>query len=444
MPPGDYRPESQDWFPSPHWLGIPEGRHWVGWDRANPPTPEELQIDEDNEGAEVLLGDGNMWHIAPDEKPLTPEDAAAMVDQNSNDLSFVFAYQCLFVNYDIVPALAIGLNLFTPESLREIAIAAGAEPVPSYNEEEQQEFEAAYADTPDDRGLPVVEAAAMSGQPEDENSPWWYEFGSELGNALFEILEPEITLDDGTELMIAFSSNSSREMHPETGAAACLAMGQFLFGDDHPDGPVIWINDSLFFEYENEPIGQGIVQSMMIGQSCHEFGHILTIGDRTFETTLPQSELEQIASDSMLPGATMGRISGPAWRGHDLNWIRATLHIAYRLEQLGYSVDYSQGFNFADYGYSGELVYMKLLSDEFRSLEEMPIREVLGTRAPDGFIHQWASDVGTKQPHGRVVEISASSVSISRESKFTRAEFNEVRAFIRQLKASRAKAASQQ
>ncbi len=51
-------PAAQMWFPAG-----PEKRYWIGFDQEDRPGPEDLRREEFIEGADVVLGDGNLWHI---------------------------------------------------------------------------------------------------------------------------------------------------------------------------------------------------------------------------------------------------------------------------------------------------------------------------------------------------------------------------------------------
>ena len=65
---GAWRPHGETPAPMscneiPNWESFYEGKFWIGWDAAHPPTPEELRKKMMIGGGQVRLADGNLWVV---------------------------------------------------------------------------------------------------------------------------------------------------------------------------------------------------------------------------------------------------------------------------------------------------------------------------------------------------------------------------------------------
>jgi len=153
--------ETQVWHEAAKANELPRGRYWIGWDKLNPPTPEDLSKSNRTPGELVELLDHQLWEVAVSsfvphrrgidietgEEVRIPQSAfAPYVDQCRFWESFFlesgqtaeeltdkvlnlpggmrFAVDALAMNYRIVPEIADGLELLGDGEVFDIILAA--------------------------------------------------------------------------------------------------------------------------------------------------------------------------------------------------------------------------------------------------------------------------------------------------------------------------------
>ena len=87
----------------------------------------------------------------------------------------------------------------------------------------------------------------------------------------------------------------------------------------------------------------------------------------------------------------------PKWFAHESDFIRAALHLHYRLWQRGHWTTPGGMFIGGDlYGVSDGMDYRERLIDELESEIDTPIVELLTTPAPEGFTELWKRDTQSR------------------------------------------------
>jgi len=153
--------EAQVWHEAAKSQELPRGRFWIGWDKANPPTPQDLRKSKATPGELVELLDNREWEVAVasfvphrrgidvetgEEIRLPQSQFAPYVDQcrfweaffNESDQTpedlvdtlltlpggMRFAVDALAMNYRITTELADGLELLGDRQVFDIILAA--------------------------------------------------------------------------------------------------------------------------------------------------------------------------------------------------------------------------------------------------------------------------------------------------------------------------------
>lgn len=153
--------EAQEWREAAKCGDLERGRFWIGWNRENPPTPEDLVRTDTTPGESIQLLDRNYWEIAVQSfvphrrgidletgrevrrpqtafKPFVDrckelEEQFLSEDKDAIEIEgetirmpgdFAFCSQALAINYRIVPDLVDALELVGDEELFHIVTAA--------------------------------------------------------------------------------------------------------------------------------------------------------------------------------------------------------------------------------------------------------------------------------------------------------------------------------
>lgn len=119
---------------------------------------------------------------------------------------------------------------------------------------------------------------------------------------------------------------------------------------------------------------------IIVSAAAHEAGHVIAEGCQYREANPEfcdqfKTLLEDATGDKLETEFPEG--------GHDLNFIRATLHIGYRLESMGHDLEVD------DLWREGELfkpsAFLPYVQDEFERLRGLSVSEVLATDPPGQF-----------------------------------------------------------
>lgn len=174
--------------------------------------------------------------------------------------------------------------------------------------------------------------------------------------------------------------------------------------DWHGDrGVVIVVNDELLLDWVKKECEflsttsfRPILRHQMGSTVSHELGHIITDGwIPTLDETPLQTPDVIISSHKKwcsidLPDVQSGKPM--LWHGHDGRFIRATLHVAFRLQRvLGWRV--SPDCESHRYGSSRAWQYGIVLDDEPKRLAHLPLADISTMPPPLAFADLWRDDM---------------------------------------------------
>lgn len=120
----------------------------------------------------------------------------------------------------------------------------------------------------------------------------------------------------------------------------------------------------------------------------HEFAHLVCLGPPRSCAVTNKELAQEVASDDRRYAPEQ-----PIWSGHDFRFIRAMVHVHYRMKQRFHAVQLHFAFNHNLYGVSSAGEYRKALGDEPKRLAHLPIREALKRPFPAAVGKLWTNDV---------------------------------------------------
>jgi hypothetical protein len=162
--------------------------------------------------------------------------------------------------------------------------------------------------------------------------------------------------------------------------------------------PVVVLNDrELIRQAEELVVGAGLHREEA-DRRCfgavlvHELGHVL-------DRRPPYLGDSDWVGEPVLMGLVLSVPSGairspdvPAWHGHELAWLRVSLHLAYRATRLGWPVPPSWLGEGEAYGLSHFAVYAARLGDEPEQMRHAPVEAIKATKPPAEFTSLWEAD----------------------------------------------------
>ena len=149
-------------------------------------------------------------------------------------------------------------------------------------------------------------------------------------------------------------------------------------------GPTILVNDVLL------PAVFGAASHGLTGWAVHEFAHLVrTPGWMADFAATPANTNKAADLNAALiePRFPTARASGNNLGGHDPQWVRATLHLATRLEAMGWSVKRSE-LGWPEW-IGDPFALWATLAVELDDLRGMPLSDVLATPIPEGLLNRW-------------------------------------------------------
>lgn len=156
-------------------------------------------------------------------------------------------------------------------------------------------------------------------------------------------------------------------------------------------GPCIVVNDGLMLaEFGEESLAADIN-----GIVPHELAHVLSREQLVTPWANPQPQhlsehrqhvAKQVATDKGPPRVP--------WTGHELPFIRAFLHLAWRAEQIGQRILTAAFCAGPVCGLSSALTYQRSLGNEPARLADLPVRDILKEPLPREFLHLFINDLG--------------------------------------------------
>ena len=149
-------------------------------------------------------------------------------------------------------------------------------------------------------------------------------------------------------------------------------------------GPTILVNDVLLHGV------YGAASHGLTGWVVHEFAHLVrTPGWLSDFAAMPPdtNKAADLKAALLEPRFPTARASGNALGGHDPQWVRATLHLATRLEAMGWSVKRSE-LGWPEW-IGDPFGLWAALATEIDELRELPLADVLATPIPEGLLNRW-------------------------------------------------------
>lgn len=156
-------------------------------------------------------------------------------------------------------------------------------------------------------------------------------------------------------------------------------------------GPCAVINDMAIVE-DYEPQDQ---EYATVCVTLHELAHIIE------RPGFHEKASDSVCSERVVfDGLVLAEVSKrpqradlPLYFGHELSYIRAVLHLAYRATTAGYSVAAAGIFNGCKHGLSPTAEYVESIGDEPEQLASTPIGQILASPPPVNMANLWLADM---------------------------------------------------
>ena len=203
--------------------------------------------------------------------------------------------------------------------------------------------------------------------------------GDLAGKPLYLLRQSEMNTDLGTRHHYAFT-------HPRADLIYREYIANWL-----GRGPCAVINDLAIVE-DYEPQDQEYVTVCKV---LHELAHIIdrpVIHERASDSVCAERVVFEglvLADCSKRPQ----RSDLPLYYGHELSFIRAVLHLAYRATTAGYPVAASGIFNGCKHGLLPTAQYLEAIGDEPEQLANTPIGQILASPPPVNMADLWLADL---------------------------------------------------
>lgn len=134
--------------------------------------------------------------------------------------------------------------------------------------------------------------------------------------------------------------------------------------------------------------------------AIHEAAH-LVLPMVTRRPTLHRTSEDDIQLAAQLRSITLSVVAKPSlppveldpWIGHDLTFLRCTLHLLQRARMLGANVQSTETYRGTNYGVSSASQYEIALEQELRDRSDESLIDILRDPAPEEFEQLWTNDV---------------------------------------------------
>lgn len=215
----------------------------------------------------------------------------------------------------------------------------------------------------------------------------------------------------GTRCYVLFAEQLGLSIHDGCGGFCCgflsSTVKRLLPDRFSGDMATIVLNQDCFNQFFFDKDDRRYFNSIL----CHEAGHVVDLwsaGVPSFEPKSPVEYVESIQSQVQLePQQWAGHVSPVVrWLGHEDRYIRATCHIAHRMNERCSPVDNGIVWPADYYELSSFDEYSEALADELIEREGDDIGTILKSEPPPEFAELWLRD----SLPGRALMLSAGSV----------------------------------
>lgn len=223
----------------------------------------------------------------------------------------------------------------------------------------------------------------------------WKEFRHQMEHDLTSLLDTELREDGADKAYVLLSSGLNGRQDAglwgHTSADLCHVMRDVIGDRWSGPGPAIVINDVAIDQIASAawfphklPVGAAL--------SAHEAAH--RVVDRLFAPqhtgSTEASYFDQIQTLATRPA---GAVSRGEWLVHGPDFIRASIHLAYRLARLGWTIAAGNIFCPTQAGVQSRSdKYYDCLENECERLAGVPVREVLMVEPCGEFLLLWWQD----------------------------------------------------
>lgn len=136
-------------------------------------------------------------------------------------------------------------------------------------------------------------------------------------------------------------------------------------------------------------------EAVVLGCFSHELAHVCQRQPPYYDTAeMPEEDRDRRArilrmAAAMSPSDSYAAQLLPPWWGHGADWLRLSLHLAYR---LGQAVGVNLHWRLATGWLTGVSLFRLVahLEDEPEELQGLPIEEIKGLDPPAGYKAEWA------------------------------------------------------
>lgn len=135
----------------------------------------------------------------------------------------------------------------------------------------------------------------------------------------------------------------------------------------------------------SDPVGR------VVSVAAHEVAH--GAADAVSEIEFPQLPSDPEAQPKIWTPSKLAGIGRPAWLGHGVEFLRACVHVVYRLRCAGLTPEERWCFAPDVYGVSSLERYTQALQGEPERLAKLPIVAAMQGPAPGEFLKLWRGDV---------------------------------------------------
>lgn len=222
----------------------------------------------------------------------------------------------------------------------------------------------------------------------------WYQQRNQLEQVVSAIVLPELLDAGAASLYIVFTSELPFRIHNSLGGAAWEGFGHLVEVREAISdrwrgvGPVVLINDYSFVDMWPDSNREAIKAVL-----THEVAHYLTVVPMIARDVTSCVITRDLAREMTHDGYALGTQDRDPRITHNANFIRACLHVAFRMRKHGQPVDLLQVMNWRGLGYRASRDYEARLEDELQSTKGIPISHILATPAPSEFLRKWIDDV---------------------------------------------------
>lgn len=230
--------------------------------------------------------------------------------------------------------------------------------------------------------------------------PVWFDQRDELELKLAGIIEADLQHFGVETLYIPFTSEMPCEFHRSLRGLASPAyahiplMREAIGNRWRGSGLILLVNDANFCGAVPDSALCNL-KAVAVHEAAHyfsDFAGLYGVNSISDAVIAPKHIVQGFIDDWKLDPRREGRSRVDARLTHNAQFVRACLHLVYRLETRGIEVDLYDLMNWKELGYRGVINYWRELMPEMEECLDLPLSEILKRLLPEQFGAHWLND----------------------------------------------------